>query len=67
MVTYAEVVFAWLTLLVVLDFLRILSQSIFLARRVFSEIVQALTDPSFTYRAVFLHSKEQFAPLFTRY
>jgi len=41
MVTYTEVVFAWLTLLAVLDFLGILSQNIFLARRIFRKIVQA--------------------------
>lgn len=38
--THTEVVFAWLTLLTVLNFLGMLSQSIFLARRIFSEIVQ---------------------------
>lgn len=35
MMTYTEMVFAWLTLLAVLDFLGMLSQSIFLARRIF--------------------------------
>lgn len=40
LITHTEVVFAWLTLLVVLDCLGMLSQSIFLARRIFSEIVQ---------------------------
>lgn len=40
MMTYTEVVFPWLTLLAALDFLGMLSQSIFLARRIFCEIVQ---------------------------